>query len=341
MIGQTIGGRYQVVSQFIEDALGATYVAETPDGERVLLLVLSAEAAQEGDAVQNLLAKSERLQALGNGHIVPVVASGVTGDRQFLVMPWVSAEPLRELVKQSRGLEPDRILNVAWQIARAGAAAAGVAIHHYGLSSDVVLVSADEKDVRDATRVVGFGFSDLLPVYSPRLKGAFFGTPEYLAPETCNGKGRDERSDVYAIGILMYEMAVGKPPFQSNNAATTLKRQVYEKPLPLHLVKARFPNVREFEKVVLKAINKDPEQRYGSLKDLAEGLDAYRRAYHPDLRFSEVVGQEVVPLPSAVREAEGESGRRATRGPAPKHQTLVFSGLAARELADAVAQTDR
>ena len=116
--------------------------------------------------------------------------------------------------------------------------------------------------------VYGAGLSKLLPAYNPREKtAAYYGSPEFMAPEICSGKGASDTSDQYSVGLMMYALVTGKSPFKSSRATTTLKRQMYEKPLPLKLVKPGMTGVKEFETVLQQALEKDPSKRYASGED--------------------------------------------------------------------------
>lgn len=319
-----LGERYLEQSIIVESAEG-TWVQATraADGAHVIGLALSGQtapkAAEAAEAARAVASKGS-----------PFVAQLAEASSTSLVWGPVGPKRLSELVKQRGGLTVDRVIDAAHQIAQALAAAEAVGVPHHDLHPRAIGV-LDGGDAGMLVRVAGFGAAKLLPLYSTTKKNdAFHGSPEYMAPEVCGGKGADHRSDIYALGIIMYEMVTVKPPFLSNNINTTIKRQIYEKPLPLHLVKPGVEHISDFEKVVLRAVEKDPKKRFQSAADLVAALESLRDELFPTLVFSD---------PAQVQARAEERAAAPDAGPGDfipaaaeditsrKHGTLVFSGL--------------
>ena len=333
MIGQNLKGRFGIDAEFYTDKLGTAYKAtDTQEGTPVVVFVLDEQVSTGGDAVSALLASSGTVRELESPLLVPTTGSGLTDDGKiFLVMPLPDAVPLKSLVKG--GIPIEQVVDLARQIATAGSIADEAGLQHLDLSGNSILISV-LSDSGQVARVTRHGYQSLLPVYSTAKKNLpFYGTPEYMAPELCSGKGPDPRSDIYSLGILMYEMVVGKCPFVSNNVQTVLKRQIFEKPLPLHLLKRGVAGISEFEKIVFQALQKMPARRQESMAQLVEQLDGFRAEFlaeaeltpMPQAVWSEIRVEDAAPAP-APEEAAAEAERRPA-------ETMMFAGITPEQAA--------
>ena len=339
MIGQNLKGRYGIHAEFYADKLGTAYKAtDTQDGTPVVVLVLDEQVSTGGDEVSALLAAAGAVRELDSPILVPTTASGITDDgKVFLVHPLPDAVPLKSLVKG--GMPIEQVVDITRQIALGASVASEAGLQHLDLSGNSVQVTV-LSDGGQVARVTRHGYQSLLPLYSTAKKNLpFYGTAEYMAPELCSGKGADPRSDIYSLGILMYEMVVGKCPFVSNNVQTVLKRQIFEKPLPLHLLKRGVAGINDFEKIVFQALQKMPARRQESMAQLVEQLDAFRAEFLaeadltplPAADWPEIGGVEesAAPVPEAAAE-------EAERRPA---ETMMFSGISPEQVA-AAAMTE-
>ncbi|MFH1531324.1 MAG: protein kinase [Pseudomonadota bacterium] len=340
MIGQKLKGRYGIDAEFYTDKLGTAYKAtDHQDGVPVVVIVLDEQVSTGGGEVSALLLAAGRVRELDSPLLVPTIASGITDDgKVFLVHPLPDAVTLKSLVKG--GMPIEQVVDLTRQIAMAASVAGEAGLQHLDLSSSSVLVTV-LSDGGQVARVSRYGYQSLLPLYSTVKKNLpFYGTAEYMAPELCSGKGADPHSDIYSLGILMYEMVVGKCPFVSNNVQTVLKRQIFEKPLPLHLLKRGVAGINEFEKIVFQALQKMPARRQESMAQLVEQLDVFRAGFLaeaeltplPPAAWPEIGGadQSVMPVPE-------EAAEEAERRPA---ETMMFSGITPAQIAAGATEPD-
>ncbi|MGM0574175.1 MAG: protein kinase domain-containing protein [Myxococcota bacterium] len=271
---ETLGGRYRLDRQRTEFPFGALWEADDVQGGRVLLLLSPPGVEGAGGASVTAV---ETSSAVKSSNVVPWSDGGATDDGRFwLVAPLLGGLSFSELVERSDGLSPDEAAPIVQQVARAVAAGEEAGVHHLALCGELVrLVELDGG--RYAAKVYGFGLAGLLPGYKPlRKKDPFLGVPDYMAPELCQGKPAGAPADVYAMGILLYEAIRGRPPFAARSArasaSTTLKRQIFEKPLALHMRYGGLDYIKPYEAITLRALSKQISQRQRSAGDLQEEL---------------------------------------------------------------------
>ncbi len=335
MLGEPLASRYEPSDQVIEDKYGRhTAGRRREDGRPVVLTVLDPQLKAGVPEVVAVAETSRRLAAARLSTVLHCLEAGRTdAGNLYLVFEAAGYDSLKSLIRARNGLPLETALTVAYRIASVLKAASDVGVHHLDLTSSNVFVDPDSLHVR----VARYGFSRLLPGYTPaRRNEPFHGTAEYLAPEVCSGRPGDASADLYALGILMYEMVAGKPPFVSSSPSTTIKRQVYEKPLPLHVAKPGIPGIDGYERLLMtKLLAKDPRARFADASEALAEMEALRAGHFPGADFSleplrEVPVEVVCPLEAEMKAPE-------TRAPEPEsRETRLFTGLAA-EVAQAAA----
>jgi serine/threonine protein kinase len=333
MIGTILGKRYQIDAKLFTDKMGSTFKGRRlPDGLSVHVLVLDKGIAPSDAQISSIMDVSARLAQLRHPCLLPTIdwvreGTGPT----CLITPAMDAVPLAEFAKGGSVL-PDTV-DLVHQITGALQAASelGLAVRDLSAHNTFVSVLPDGGQVARITR---WGYHELLPEYSLATKdGNYYGTPEYMAPEVCSGKSWCPQSDLYSLGILAYHLVTGKAPFISSNPATTLKRQIYEKPLPLHLLKRGVAHISDFEKIILKTLQKMPTKRPQSFAEVVSDISAFRDSTLPTLEFT-VLREQVWPDITSTGVTEAGSLSAALPDAPEKPDTLTFSaptGVAAAE----------
>ncbi|WP_437630500.1 protein kinase domain-containing protein [Sorangium sp. So ce854] len=295
LVGSLISGRYRVHELIGEGGMGAVYRGEQVHLRKQVAIKLLRPLARR---MPELVARFER-EAVAGAHIrhpnvVAAIDFGQLDDASyFLILEYVAGTPLKEVIAAGR-LQPARALRVARQIASALEAAHEKGIVHRDVKPQNVLL-----DAHDQVRLIDFGLAkvnvDLLSSQtrktsgpSPALTsaGEVFGTLAYLAPEALRGMDAvDARADLYALGLVLYEMLAGQHPFDAKNVVERLKQQGPAGPPPL---RARAPDLevpREVEQVVARLMEHDAAFRYQTATDaiaaLDEALAAVARAAAP------------------------------------------------------------
>lgn len=273
--GRVIAERYRVEKLLGEGGMGAVYRAEHIHMHKIVALkVLHAEMSN----VPEVVARFER-EAVAAGRIAhPNVAAATDFGRLedgsfFLVLEYAAGQDLRGLLNATGALPPDRCVHIARQVAEALGAAHALTIVHRDLKPDNVMLIDRDGDP-DFVKVLDFGIAkvtlgDLSDQPALTRMGAVFGTPDYMSPEQALGQPVDHRSDLYALGILMFEMLTGCTPFDHEDPTMVLAQQITTPPPPLpeHVPPA-------LSALVLSLLAKDVQQRPESATDVIQVLDA-------------------------------------------------------------------
>lgn len=292
LTGQLIDGRYQIDYVLGVGSMGIVYGARhAAVGKLVAVKALRAHLASDAEAIQRFNAEATAATSIGNQHIVETFDFGRLPDgTAYLVMEYLEGRSLSELLEGWAPLPLERITHIGVQIAEALDAAHRAGIVHRDLKPDNVFLCEREDDP-DFVKILDFGIAKF-GVSQARLTqaGAVFGTPAYMSPEQALGEATDGRTDIYALGVMLYEMACGSVPFQAESAIAVLAQHAKEEPQALS---ARKPDVsRELEAIVHKCLQKAIAARYATMAELAEDLSR--------LASGTPIQAEVAPLTSPV-----------------------------------------
>jgi serine/threonine-protein kinase len=281
MVGLTLLGRYEVTRKIGEGGMGAVYEARhVLIGKRVAIKVLLDKYAQKENVIRRLQQEARLASSIGHPNIVDITDFGKTEDgRTFVVMEYLDGESLAQLIAREGPIPPERALAVTRQVADALAAAHGKGIIHRDVKPENVFLC--KRDERDYVKVVDFGISKSLKPgeqepESPRLTqtGMVLGTPLYMSPEQARGEDQlDHRIDVYALGMILYEMITGEVPFRGTNYLGIISQVLTQDVVPPRLLRPDLAISEACERVILKAMAKDREERYQSMGELATDLD--------------------------------------------------------------------
>jgi len=273
LIGRVLGDRYRVLGLIAEGGMGTVYRAEhVVLGRRLAVKVLRPEFSTDEDLVRRFQREAVAASRLGQENIVDVTDFGRTREGNlYFVMEQLEGRSLAAVLHAEGPLPFDRTALILAQLCRALAAAHGHGIVHRDLKPDNVVVLRRD-DGSDFVKVVDFGISKSPGEGEERITraGTIIGTPEYMAPEQGSATAVDHRADVYAFGILAYEMVTGTIPFQGATAVATLVEHQTRVPDPPSKRRSGVPP--ELDWLVLKALEKKPQNRQQSMAELGEDL---------------------------------------------------------------------
>ena len=248
--------------------MATVYLAEHAQLRRpVVLKVLHSHLSKDAEMMERFRREARAASELVHPHIVPIIDAGELGGVVFTVMPFLTGGSLAERV--ARG--PQNPVEVASVVAQAASAldyAHRRGIVHRDVKPDNVLFDEDGHAL-----LTDFGIAETRSQGRLTASGRAMGTPHYMSPEQALGKLVDGRSDVYALGVLMYEALVGAPPFDGPDGFAVGYKQVHEEPVPAQQVNSEIPSA--LNDIVMKCLIKAPGDRYPRANDLADALVTY------------------------------------------------------------------
>jgi hypothetical protein len=265
LAGKTLG-KYHIGQEIGRGGMGAVYKGYDPTLNRtVAIKILAPHLIWEKRFINRFVREARTVAKLSHPNIVSIHDVGVQDGIYYLVMAFVEGETLGHLLAREGALPPRRAVAILAQIARALDFAHQRGVVHRDVKPGNVLLEAGQRVV-----LTDFGIARAAEGTRLTATGMSLGTPEYMSPEQARGEPTDARSDVYSLGIVLYEMLTGQVPFHADTPLATLRMQADSPPpSPRQLMASLSPAV---EGVVLKALGKDPASRYPSAGLLVEAL---------------------------------------------------------------------
>ena len=280
LIGSKVGN-YEVKQKLGEGGMGSVYLAVHPRiGKRVALKVLHSEFSSNDDVVSRFFNEAKAVNDIQHPNIVDIIDYGTMASPEghggtvvYFIMEFLSGDSLAKIIHDQAPLAPERAQAIALQVADALGASHRHGIVHRDLKPDNVMIST-RRDGRDFVKVLDFGIAKLTgdqPGSRRTRTGIVMGTPAYMSPEQCEGRGfTDHRTDVYALGILLYEMLTGQVPFRGEGYGEVLVQHMTQIPQRPSTIRGVVPP--HLEAVCLKALEKRPDNRFSSMDDFMQAL---------------------------------------------------------------------
>ena len=273
MIGTVLDGRYRLDKLIGEGGMGDVYRAtHVHIDTEVAVKLLKPELVSNQTAIKRFRLEARAAGRIHHPNAVRVTDFGVTPERiVYLVMELVHGQSLRSVMRKEGQLDYLRAVNIVLQICGALDAAHRGGVIHRDLKPDNILI----ENVHDTERVkvLDFGIAKLKETKTDAfltLAGTIIGTPQYMSPEQCQGKNLDPSSDIYSIGVLLYEMLSGEVPFDGDSAIQVVYNQLHAPPRSLSELSPHVPPL--LAQVVMRSLRKEPDQRQSSALQLSNEL---------------------------------------------------------------------
>ncbi|HEX8368741.1 MAG TPA: protein kinase [Pyrinomonadaceae bacterium] len=275
-------GRYAVLSLIGKGGMGEVYLAQDKSlNRKVALKILSAKFADDYDLLRRFEREAETASALNHPNILTVYEFGKEAGLHFITTEFVEGETLREKLKRER-LSVTEILNIAEQTASALAAAHSAGVIHRDVKPENIMLRADS-----LVKVLDFGLAKFVEKaeehdpdavtqpYVHTQPGTVMGTVFYMSPEQARGKQIDERSDIWSLGVILYEMTSGQLPFQDETASDVIASILKSNPAPITHYVNDVP--RELSHIIMKALRKDSSERYQKMSEMLGEIKDFRQ----------------------------------------------------------------
>lgn len=275
LVGQVLSKRYYVLSLLGQGGMNLVYKAKDLQTKKIVAVkALRTDGLSDQSVVTRFQREVQVLNRLNHPRIVGVHDYGTSKRGQpFFVMDYLEGKSLNQVLRKDGRLSVERFQDVFVQVAAAiQHAHKHGAIHRDLKPGNIMLVKLGNTE--DYVKIVDFGIAKLVEEASKLTRmGEVWGSPIYMSPEQATGINTDERTDIYSLGIVMYEALTGEVPFLGKNYVETLSKQISEPPQPFDELCPEFQIPRVFERIIFKALEKAPEARYQTMTDLKHDLE--------------------------------------------------------------------
>jgi serine/threonine protein kinase len=314
-------------------------------GRRVAVKILHRQFAEDAAFVERFRRESQAAAGLSHPNIVAVHDWGRDGDTYFIVMEFVQGRDLRDLLRSEGALPPRRVAEIGSAVGMALAAAHNQGLVHRDIKPANVLLTLE-----GVVKVADFGIARADDSEQLTQTGAVIGTAAYFSPEQAEGHPADPRSDIYSLGVVMYELLTGAPPFSGENSLAIAYQHIQRVPEPPSRLRPDVPP--GLEAIVLKAMAKDPADRYQTAAEMVEDLDRLRADETPQAALRRETPTRVMPpvvglppMPSRGWDSYDppQPNRRGPAGVAPRtlNRTALAIGVIAAGPSSSWASSSR
>ena len=266
MNGEVLGNRYELLEKVGEGGMAIVYKARCNKLNRfVAVKILKKEYADNKEIVDKFKNEAMAVAKLSDSNIVNVLDVGTDDNENYIVMEYVNGKTLKELVEEYGKLNYDRAVTISLQIANALECAHKNGIVHRDIKPQNILVTEE-----GIAKVTDFGIAKSTDSGTLTNTSTILGSAHYFSPEQAKGAMVDFRSDIYSLGIVMYEMVTGDVPFDGESPVTIALKHIQENPINPRIINPKIPD--RYSEIILKCMEKDVNDRYSNVKELIEDL---------------------------------------------------------------------
>jgi len=267
--GSVIGNRFEILQLLGEGGMGAVYKAHDRELERdVALKLIRSELARNPEILQRFKQELILARQVTHRNVIRIFDLGQADGHKYITMEYLEGRDLRAVLREKGKLPPEEAAKIILQICRALEAAHGEGVIHRDLKPQNIMLDANGR-----AYVMDFGIARSAHLPGMTQTGALVGTPEYMSPEQAKGEKLDERSDLFSLGVILYELLIGQSPYHSDTPLATLWKRIQEKAAPLTDLDPTIP--KPVSDIVAKALEIDPKDRFSSATEFAQSLESW------------------------------------------------------------------
>lgn len=271
MTGKTLGGRYTIIEKIDSGGMATVYKAKCNLLNRIVAVkILKPEFSDDADFVRRFRREAQAAASLCHPNIVAIYDVGDEDGLYYIVMEYVKGKTLKEIIKEKAPMSPQEVLDIGFQICNALECAHKNKIVHRDIKSQNIMITPE-----GIVKVTDFGIARAATGATITNTGNVFGSVHYFSPEQAKSDIVDERSDIYSLGIVLYEAFAGKLPFDGETPVSIALKQVQQKATPISNIIPGFPV--DLEAVVEKCMMKNPNRRFQSARELKNNLQVLSR----------------------------------------------------------------
>jgi len=264
--GSTFAGRYQIIEELGKGGMGRVYkVFDTEIKEKIALKLLKPEIGIDQEMIERFRNELKLARKISQRNVCRMHDLNREEGAYYITMEYVGGEDLKRLIRKVGQMSTGKTISIAKQVCEGLAEAHGLGIVHRDLKPQNVMV-----DEAGNAKIMDFGIARSLKVKGITGAGVMIGTPEYMSPEQVEGKEVDQRSDIYSLGVILYEMVTGRVPFEGDTPFTIGVKHKSEIPRNPKDLNAQIPE--DLSRVILKCLEKDKAARYQSVDALRADL---------------------------------------------------------------------
>jgi TolB-like protein/tetratricopeptide (TPR) repeat protein len=264
--GSTFAGRYQIIEELGKGGMGRVYkVFDKEVNAKVALKLIKPEIASDKKTIERFRNELKVARDIAHKNVCRMYDLGKEEGAYYITMEYVSGEDLKSFIRRSELISTGKAISIAKQICEGLSEAHGVGIVHRDLKPSNIMI-----DKEGNVRIMDFGIARSLNGKALTEAGVIIGTPEYMSPEQVEGKETDHRSDIYSLGVILYEMLTGSPPFEGDTPLSIAVQHRSDTPKDPRDLNAQIPE--DLSSVILRCLEKEKGARYQSAKELLSSL---------------------------------------------------------------------
>lgn len=299
MIGKKLGGRYEILDRVGGGGMAVVYKAKDLLLDRVVALkVLRPQYSIDDDFVHRFRREAQAAASLSHPNVVSIFDVGVEEDIHYIVMEYVEGSTLKEYITKRAPLHVDEAVQIAKQIAEALDHAHHNHIIHRDIKPHNILIGKANR-----VKVTDFGIARAVTSATITHAGSVIGSVHYFSPEQARGGVTGEKSDIYSLGIVLYEMVTGKLPYSGDSPISVALKHLQENFTTPRLLNPSIP--QSVENIIIRSLAKDPMKRYASARELISDLDTCldpRRVKEEKFIIEESEDEEATKIVPAITE---------------------------------------